>query len=142
MRLLFDQNLSHRLLPALEDLFPSSLHVRFLGLAEADDLAIWNYAKDHQLIIVTQDSDYSDWNKLRGAPPKIIWLRCGNASAEKWIRRAAGPYPFQPIVPTPHTFATFAPWRFKPLPIRTAPARAGRPRPAHFTCPPKKLQLL
>ena len=83
MKLLFDQNLSHRLLSALEDLFPGSLHVRFLGLAEADDLSIWNYAKDHQLIIVTQDSDYSDWNKLRGAPPKIIWLRCGNASVDQ-----------------------------------------------------------
>lgn len=83
MRLLFDQNLSYRLLPALEDLFPGSLHVHLLGLAEADDLSIWNYAKEHQLIIVTQDSDYSDWNKLRGAPPKIIWLRCGNASVDQ-----------------------------------------------------------
>lgn len=83
MRLLFDQNLSHRLLPALEDLFPGSLHVRLLGFAEADDLEIWNYAKDHQLIIVTQDSDYSDWNKLRGAPPKIVWLRCGNTSVDQ-----------------------------------------------------------
>jgi predicted nuclease of predicted toxin-antitoxin system len=83
MRLLFDQNLSHRLLSALDDLFPSSLHVRLLGLAEADDLSIWNYAKEYQLIIVTQDSDYSDWNKLRGAPPKIIWLRCGNASVDQ-----------------------------------------------------------
>lgn len=83
MRLLFDQNLSHRLLSALDDLFPSSLRVRLLGLAEADDLSIWNYAKEHQLIIVTQDSDYSDWNKLRGAPPKIIWLRCGNASVDQ-----------------------------------------------------------
>jgi predicted nuclease of predicted toxin-antitoxin system len=63
MRLLFDQNLSHRLLPALKDLFPGSLHVRSVGLSEADDLSIWNYAKDHQLVIVTQDSDYSDWNK-------------------------------------------------------------------------------
>ena len=80
MRLLFDQNLSHRLLAVLEDLFPNSLHVRLLGMDQADDLAIWNYALDHNLIIVTQDSDYSDWNKLRGAPPKIIWLRCGNAS--------------------------------------------------------------
>jgi predicted nuclease of predicted toxin-antitoxin system len=31
MRLLFDQNLSHRLLVALEDIFPGSVHVRFLG---------------------------------------------------------------------------------------------------------------
>ena len=42
MKLLLDQNLSHRLLSDLEDLFPNSLHVRLLGLAEADDLAIWN----------------------------------------------------------------------------------------------------
>ena len=78
MKLLFDQNLSHRLLTELGDLFPGSLHVRILGLAEADDLHIWNYAKSHNLVIVTQDSDYADWNKLRGAPPKIIWLRTGN----------------------------------------------------------------
>jgi predicted nuclease of predicted toxin-antitoxin system len=83
MRLLFDQNLSHRLLASLVDLFPGSVHVRFLGMAEVDDLAIWNYALDHNLVIVTQDSDYSDWNKLRGAPPKIVWLRCGNASVDQ-----------------------------------------------------------
>ncbi|MCF7675614.1 MAG: DUF5615 family PIN-like protein [Akkermansiaceae bacterium] len=83
MKLLLDQNLSHRLLVALEDLFPDSLHVRLLNLSEADDLEIWNYAIKHNLVIVTQDSDYSDWNKLRGAPPKIIWRRCGNASVDQ-----------------------------------------------------------
>ena len=82
MKLLFDQNLSHRLLGVLNDLFPDSLHVRLLGLAEADDLVIWEYAKNQDLVIVTQDSDYSDWNNLRGAPPKIIWLRCGNTSVD------------------------------------------------------------
>jgi predicted nuclease of predicted toxin-antitoxin system len=93
MRLLFDQNLSHRLIGCLDDLFPGSLHVRLLGLAEADDLTIWNYAKIHNLVIVTQDSDYSDWNKLRGAPPKIVWLRCGNTSVDQMLlklRNAAG----------------------------------------------------
>jgi predicted nuclease of predicted toxin-antitoxin system len=83
MKLLFDQNLSHRLLTELGDLFPGSLHVRMLGLAEADDLQIWNYAKSHNLVIVTQDSDYADWNKLRGAPPKIVWLRCGNTTVDQ-----------------------------------------------------------
>ena len=58
MKLLFDQNLSHRLISLLHDLFPNSVHVRSLGFAEADDLTIWNYAKDHGLVIVTQDSDY------------------------------------------------------------------------------------
>lgn len=83
MRLLFDQNLSHRLIADLQDVFPDALHVRLLGMAEADDLAIWDYAKAHDLVVVTQDSDYSDWNKLRGAPPKIVWLRCGNASVDQ-----------------------------------------------------------
>ena len=83
MRLLSDQNLSQRLVPALEDIFPGSSHVRLLGMAEADDLSIWNFAKTNNLVIVTQDSDYSDWNKLRGAPPKIVWLRCGNASVDQ-----------------------------------------------------------
>jgi predicted nuclease of predicted toxin-antitoxin system len=64
-----------------------------LGLTEADDLQIWNYAKSHNLVIVTQDSDYADWNKLRGAPPKIIWLRCGNTTVDQMhlkMRSSAG----------------------------------------------------
>ena len=92
MKLLLDQNLSHRLVDLLADLFPDSLHVRAIGLAEADDTTIWDYAKKHDLVIVTQDSDYSDWNKLRGAPPLIVWLRCGNASTSdihQKIRNAA-----------------------------------------------------
>ena len=83
MKLLFDQNLSHRLVTSLEDVFPGSQHIRSAGLAEADDLAIWEYAAAHRFVIVTQDSDYADWNKLRGAPPLIVWLRCGNASTSQ-----------------------------------------------------------
>ncbi len=40
MKLLFDQNLSHRLIKSLEDLFPDCQHVRVIGFAEADDLTI------------------------------------------------------------------------------------------------------
>lgn len=83
MKLLFDQNLSHRLVGLLEDLFPNSIHVRQIGLHEADDLTIWNHAKGHDLVIVPQDSDYADWNKIRGVPPRIVWLRCGNASVDE-----------------------------------------------------------
>ena len=41
MKLLFDQNLSHRLVPALADLFPGSSHVRDHGLERADDPVVW-----------------------------------------------------------------------------------------------------
>lgn len=78
MKLLFDQNLSHRLCRSLLDVFPSSEQVRTLGLDQADDQAIWQYARREGFTIVTLDSDFAEISSLRGAPPKVIWLRCGN----------------------------------------------------------------
>jgi hypothetical protein len=88
MKLLFDQNLSHRLVQALDDLFPGSLHVRLLGMAQADDLEIWEYAKALNLVIVTQDSDYSDWNKLRGAPPKLSGYGAATLLSFRFIKNS------------------------------------------------------
>ena len=80
MRLLFDQNLSPSLPRRLVAEFPDSLHVRELGLSESDDAAIWNYAREHGLTIVSKDSDFQQRSLLFGAPPKFIWLRIGNCS--------------------------------------------------------------
>jgi predicted nuclease of predicted toxin-antitoxin system len=33
-------------------------------------------------VLVTKDSDFADLAALLGAPPKVIWLRCGNQTAE------------------------------------------------------------
>ena len=89
MKLLFDQNLSFKLCPALADLFPGSSQVRLLGLAEADDTAVWQHAKANAFVLVTQDSDFADMAALYGPPPKVIWLRCGNqptSGIEKLLR--------------------------------------------------------
>jgi len=40
MKLLFDQNLSPRLLRLLADLYPDSTHVRDVGLRDASDAEI------------------------------------------------------------------------------------------------------
>ncbi|HEY7314960.1 MAG TPA: DUF5615 family PIN-like protein [Gemmataceae bacterium] len=45
MKLLFDQNLSHRLVGQLAAEFPGSAHVRDAGLASASDSVIWAYAE-------------------------------------------------------------------------------------------------
>ena len=45
MKLLFDQNLSHRLVSMLADIFPDSAHVRNFDLQRADDATIWEFAK-------------------------------------------------------------------------------------------------
>ena len=77
---LLDQNLSHKLVRQLEQYFPATEHVKTLELDPADDRLIWQYAKDKSLTIVTQDADFESFAQLRGFPPKIIWLRCGNTS--------------------------------------------------------------
>jgi predicted nuclease of predicted toxin-antitoxin system len=78
MKLLFDQNLSFKLARRVDDLFPNSTQVRLLGPDRADNDAVWEYARQHDYVLVTQDADYSNLSGLRGFPPKIIWLCCGN----------------------------------------------------------------
>lgn len=52
--------------------------MRLLGLGQADDRHIWEVAKAGDYAIVTLDADFAELAQLRGAPPKVIWLRCGN----------------------------------------------------------------
>ncbi len=47
MKLLFDQNLSPNLPRLLSDLYAGSMHVRDVGLRDADDTSIWEYAERH-----------------------------------------------------------------------------------------------
>ncbi len=83
MKLLFDQNLSHNLIKALDDLFPDSVHVRDIGLREASDAEIWDYAKENGYVIVSKDSDFQQRSLLYGSPPKFIWIRIGNSSVQE-----------------------------------------------------------
>ncbi|MBI5951327.1 MAG: DUF5615 family PIN-like protein [Chloroflexi bacterium] len=80
--LLFDQNLSPRLIDRLADIYPDSMHVFSLGLGDAMDIDIWQYARDNDYMIVTKDADFSELGVLRGFPPKIIWIRRGNCSTQ------------------------------------------------------------
>ena len=90
MNFLFDENLSRRLCGNLEDCFPNSHHVSEIGLENADDQKIWNFAKKEDMIIVSKDGDFHDLSFLFGAPPKVIWLRIGNCTtrlAESILRK-------------------------------------------------------
>ena len=74
----------------LADLFPDSTQTRLLGMSTADDLALWNHAKQNGFVVVSLDSDFYDLSVLLGHPPKLIWLRCGNSRVEKIERRCDG----------------------------------------------------
>lgn len=79
-KLLLDENLSERLLPLLIERFPRSTHVRLVGLGGASDSAIWQWASQHDLVLVTKDEDFLDLSAARGFPPKVVCLAIGNAS--------------------------------------------------------------
>jgi predicted nuclease of predicted toxin-antitoxin system len=83
VRLLFDQNLSPRLVQRLSDLHPSSSHVCRIGLDRASDAVLWNHARERAFILVTQDADFSEMSEVLGFPPKVIWIRRGNCSTSE-----------------------------------------------------------
>jgi predicted nuclease of predicted toxin-antitoxin system len=86
VRLLFDQNLSRTLVGDLRDVFPESRHVTALDLDMATDREIWDYAGEHGYLIVSKDSDFRQLAFLHGPPPKVVWLRLGNASTATVLR--------------------------------------------------------
>ncbi len=65
MTLLFDQNLSPKLVSRLADLFPGSTHVQSEGLDCATDDAIWEHCLQNALAIVTKDEDYNSLSVIR-----------------------------------------------------------------------------
>ena len=93
MTLLFDQNLSWRLINRLADIYPNSRHVRDFQLERGSDEAIWQRAVVEGLAIVSKDDDFRQRALVFGAPPKTIWLKLGNASTdviEQGLRDRAG----------------------------------------------------
>ena len=83
MKLLFDQNISFRVISKLDTIFHGSGQVKDLGLQNYSDINIWKYAKENNFSIVTFDSDFFDLANLYGHPPKIIWLRTGNRTTQE-----------------------------------------------------------
>jgi predicted nuclease of predicted toxin-antitoxin system len=75
---LLDENLSKKMIEKLSLVFQKVTHVSNEGLLNSFDTDIWSYAKKNDLTIITKDNDFSDMSHLRGCPPKVIKLNCGN----------------------------------------------------------------
>jgi predicted nuclease of predicted toxin-antitoxin system len=78
LKLLFDHNISHKLVARVVDIFPESSQTRLLNLSRTNDPQLWLIAKTHGFVFVTKDKDVAELAILRGAPPKVLWLRMGN----------------------------------------------------------------
>ena len=80
MRFLVDAQLPPALARHLASQGHEAEHVIDIGLKNATDSEIWNYALELQCILVTKDEDFP--NRLGYSPnaPVIVWLRIGNTS--------------------------------------------------------------
>lgn len=74
MKLLLDENLSPRLVHRLILLFPGLTHVRDVGLKQADDKDIREWAKANDFTVVTTDADFVLLAQRLGSPPKVIHI--------------------------------------------------------------------
>lgn len=83
MKLLFDENLSPKLVEYLVDIYPHSAHVDRIGLGAQSDHEVWEYAKVHNYTIVSKDADFYEKSLLLGYPPRLIWIRRGNCSTRQ-----------------------------------------------------------
>jgi predicted nuclease of predicted toxin-antitoxin system len=92
VKLLFDENLSRKLVVRLAELYPESAHVVELGLLQSPDREIWEFAKAGNFVIVSTDSDLYELATTIGPPPKVVWLRRWShptRDAEMVLRREA-----------------------------------------------------
>lgn len=81
MKILLDANLSWRLVNILRPYFTDVWHVDAAVLpAPAKDFAIWEFARQNEAVIITNDDDFYKLSMLKGYPPKVVVLRTGNQS--------------------------------------------------------------
>ncbi len=83
MRFLVDAQLPPALARWLVSRGHEAQHVADLGLAAADDRAIWLHAASTGAVVVTKDEDFALLRQMEEEGPSILWVRMGNT------RRAA-----------------------------------------------------
>ncbi len=55
-------------------------HVFPLGVAEASDAAIWDFAVSQGASVITKDSDFAERRMQSANGPTVIWMRIGNVA--------------------------------------------------------------
>lgn len=87
MKLLFDQNLSYRIVKSLRKLEIDCLHINETNLKNPKDIEIFNFARLENFTIVSYDSDFIDLVGFHGYPPKLIKFTNGNLRNEDVVTK-------------------------------------------------------
>ncbi len=90
MRFIVDAQLPTALARFLESYGHDAKHVFDVGLANAEDKIIWQYAIENNAIIITKDEDFVILSHLQLNKPPIVWIRIGNTSKKlllQWFEK-------------------------------------------------------
>lgn len=82
MRFLVDNQLPAALARWLTERGLDASHVRDLGLDEASDEQIWEYAITHALVLISKDEDSLHLAARPGPVAPLVWVRLGNCRKE------------------------------------------------------------
>ena len=82
MILWIDAQLSPALAPWISATFEGveAYSARWLGLRDATDPEIWQAAREADVVVMTKDQDFVRMLERHGAPPRVLWVTCGNTS--------------------------------------------------------------
>ena len=95
MKFIIDAQLPPALARTLRALGCEAFAVRELGLREATDAQLWNYALQHGAAIVTKGEDFAQRCLYGQAQPVIVWLQVDNSSNPALPGRVL---PFWPVI--------------------------------------------
>jgi len=80
VKFIIDAQLPPLLATALREAGYDAVAVREIGLQQAKDAVIWNYALENNGVILTKDEDFAERCMASNPAPVVIWLRIGNAT--------------------------------------------------------------
>lgn len=83
---LIDQMLPSRLVDALREEFPTTIHVREAGLVTATDREIAEFADKNSLAILTKDSDFDRVTEFAESPKKVVRIAVGNIANDEIVQ--------------------------------------------------------
>lgn len=80
MKFLVDAQLPPALALWLREAGHDAQAAREVGLREAEDSAIWDYALRTEAVLITKDEDFPTRAQQTNTCPMIVWLRIGNGT--------------------------------------------------------------
>lgn len=85
MRFVVDAQLPPALVQVLRGSSCDAVAVREIGLRDATDAEIWNYAMQRETAIIAKDEDFAQRCLQSQNQPVIVWLRIGNTSNQALV---------------------------------------------------------